>query len=101
MRKWPSTVSSLQPIWILWYSDTEALKIEDGGEITTAGEAEEPSGHTDRITHGDHPKPTPSLCSDTTFVPGEFIKARGLDEPVDWSAKRTPNEILALTDATY
>ena len=85
----------------MWYCDTEALKIEDGGEITTAGEAEEPSGHTDRITHGYHPRPTPSLCSDTTFVPGELIKAQGLDEPLDRSAKRTPNGFLALTDTTY
>lgn len=36
-------------------SDMKAFEIEAGGEIATGGEAEEPSGHTSRITHGYHP----------------------------------------------
>ena len=34
-------------------------------------------------------------------VPGESLQAQGLDEPLEWSAKRTPNGFPALTDRTY
>lgn len=69
--------------------------------IATTGEAKERSGHTDRLTHSYYPRSNPLPCSVTTCVPGEFLKPRDLDEPLDWSAKRTPNGFLALTDRTY
>lgn len=73
----PVRYCALEPISNGWYWDMEALEIDDGGEIATAGEAEEPSGHTDRMTHGDYPRPTPWLCFDTTFVPGEIYQGPG------------------------
>ena len=72
----PVRYRALEPIWNGCYCDMKAFEIDDGGEIATA--AEEPSGHTDRITHGYYPRPTPLLCSDTTFVPGEFYRGSGL-----------------------
>lgn len=61
---------------------------EDVGENATAGETEERSGHTDRVTYGYDATYTTLLCSDIISVPGEFSKAQRLDEPLDSSAKR-------------
>ena len=79
----------------------KAFDIRNVCKIATTGEAEERSTQTDRVTHGYDPRATPLLCSDTTSVPGEFCRAQGFDEPLDWSANQTPNGFPALTNRIH